>query len=317
VTAGNSERNYGLKKKTKIFPPVLGTAQMGLRYGIANKTGMPSIETAIDIIHEAWRQGIREFDTAQSYGVSERVLGTAISKFGIGDRAKVISKLGRLAAPMGTADLMRAVEDSLSLLSVPSLYGLLLHDENLLTYWDGNKDKIVRSLLDSGMLKHFGVSVYSPRMALHATRIESIDIIQIPFNILDRRFERSGVFEAALQSGKKIYLRSVFLQGLLQMQPDDVPETMTFAKPVIQKVSDFSREWGFQTGELALGFAKTAVPGAKVIFGAETPEQVSVNAALFKKEFPKTLIPLVREHFNRIDERILNPSQWPRPEERH
>jgi len=52
---------------------VLGTAQLGLPYGIANQTGQPDQVVATAIIREAWNQGIREFDTAQGYGDSEQV----------------------------------------------------------------------------------------------------------------------------------------------------------------------------------------------------------------------------------------------------
>jgi len=71
---------------------VLGTAQIGLPYGIANKTGQPDPAVAVAIINEAWGQGIREFDTAQGYGVSEEILGKALSEIGITNEAGIISK---------------------------------------------------------------------------------------------------------------------------------------------------------------------------------------------------------------------------------
>ena len=53
---------------------VLGTAQLGMDYCIANTTGQPVYDTAKTIVQEAWESGICEFDTAQAYGQSEQVL---------------------------------------------------------------------------------------------------------------------------------------------------------------------------------------------------------------------------------------------------
>ena len=58
---------------------VLGTAQLGMAYGISNLVGKPSFDTARDIVAEAYDCGIREFDTAQVYGNSEQVLGMLLA----------------------------------------------------------------------------------------------------------------------------------------------------------------------------------------------------------------------------------------------
>ena len=71
---------------------VLGTAQLGLNYGIANKTGKPDLATVRDIVLEAWEGDIRYFDTAQAYGESECVLGKVLSDLGIGNKAHIITK---------------------------------------------------------------------------------------------------------------------------------------------------------------------------------------------------------------------------------
>ena len=60
---------------------VLGTAQLGTNYGIANRMGKPDFDTAEAIIKTTWDAGIREFDTAQGYGDSEQVLGEVFQKY--------------------------------------------------------------------------------------------------------------------------------------------------------------------------------------------------------------------------------------------
>ena len=57
---------------------MLGTAQFGVDYGIANTTGKPTQEQVDEIISFAWKNGVNCLDTASSYGESEMVIGNAL-----------------------------------------------------------------------------------------------------------------------------------------------------------------------------------------------------------------------------------------------
>ena len=54
--------------KNKI---ILGTAQFGLDYGINNQNGKVSDKDVDQILNYAFESGIKELDTASSYGNSE------------------------------------------------------------------------------------------------------------------------------------------------------------------------------------------------------------------------------------------------------
>ena len=47
------------------IPLVLGTAQLGMDYGIGNKHGKPRLKEVIQIIKTTWRNGVKIIDTAQ------------------------------------------------------------------------------------------------------------------------------------------------------------------------------------------------------------------------------------------------------------
>src|SRR5467141_3083494 len=72
---------------------VLGAAQFGMPYGIANTAGQPDSSTIIEIVSAVWSRGVRFFDTAQAYGASEEALGQALMRLSIGGEACVVSKL--------------------------------------------------------------------------------------------------------------------------------------------------------------------------------------------------------------------------------
>ncbi len=57
---------------------VLGTAQLGMQYGIANHTGRPDEDGAYKIVRTKWSNGIFEFDTVQACGKSKKSIGQII-----------------------------------------------------------------------------------------------------------------------------------------------------------------------------------------------------------------------------------------------
>ena len=290
---------------------VLGTAQLGMPYGIANRTGQPNLRVATAIVRSAWDHGIREYDTAQAYGQSEEILGRALREAVVGDEVKVITKLDPLLDLNDSAKIMTSVRKSLSLLGIRSLYCLMLHREEHLELWSQGLKQILQGFVRKGLTENLGVSVYSPKMAVLALNTDGIDMIQIPSNILDRRFEKAGVFQLAGNNGKRIYVRSVFLQGLLFMDSERVPANMQFAVEVLKKLGDFSQETGLSKQELALGYVRQAYPQAKVVLGVETPAQISGNLKSWETTLPVGFVERVQEEFGYVEERILNPALWP------
>ncbi len=289
---------------------VLGTAQLGFPYGIANKTGQPDQALAIEIIRAAWENGIREFDTAQDYGESEKILGTAFDRLGIFNEARVISKINPVLDHINPQAMSLALNATLDKLGVPCLFGLMLHDENLLIQWSKGIRDVLRSFVAAGKVQNLGVSVYSPDKAIEALCIEDIDLIQVPFNILDRRFQKRGVFELAAKKKKQVYIRSVFLQGLILMEPDDLPKYMLFARPLLERIKSFAERLNITRHELALGYVRAKAPDAKLVIGVDTPSQIKTNINHWMKTPVAGLVAMVEESFDHVDEKILNPSLW-------
>ena len=289
---------------------VLGTAQHGMHYGIANKTGQPDFHTVESMVAEAWTYGVREFDTAQAYGESESVLGRVLSSLGITRQARVISKLHPSLDHQDANALGAALQQTMARLGQARLYGLMLHRENLLDLWDAGLGQTLHAFVASGLVEHIGVSVYTPQAALRALKRSGIDLVQLPANILDRRFEKVGVLREAQRCGKQVYVRSVFLQGLLLMDVDDLPESMRFARAVIERLAAFSRKTGFLRKQLALGYVRSVYPTQKVILGCETLRQVAENIQFWSDELPKEIIAKLCREFENTDEKLLNPSFW-------
>ena len=73
-------------------PLTLGTAQLGMHYGIANVDGQPDPQEAVRILETA-RAGVGFLDTAAADGDSESVLGQWLPRVDPGQGFRIVSKI--------------------------------------------------------------------------------------------------------------------------------------------------------------------------------------------------------------------------------
>ena len=63
-----------------LYKIVFGTAQFGMNYGIANRSGRVVQDEVSSILNFAWKKGIKCLDTAEAYGTSELAIGTHLEE---------------------------------------------------------------------------------------------------------------------------------------------------------------------------------------------------------------------------------------------
>jgi len=289
---------------------VLGTAQLGSDYGIANNEGMPDQEKANGIVKVAWEEGVRVFDTAQAYGKSELVLGKALQRNSFSEKARIITKLTPEKNPEDPSWVVPAVQNSCNALGVNQLWGLMLHRFEWLRYMDRSFGETLRNLKKHGLVKYIGVSVYTHTETIDALNHPDIDIIQAPCNIWSPELLTEGIFERAAKENTLIFVRSLFLQGLLLMSPDEVEQRLPKATEVLREWNQIQEDFDENGWELCMRFAATLpVP---VVMGAENQMQVNENAGFLHAEpFTKTEI----EHIHirlapYLSDQITNPAKW-------
>lgn len=199
----------------------LGTVQFGLPYGVANQQGQVSLETATAILDCALANRIDTLDTAIAYGNSEQNLG----KIGV-DSFRVVSKLPEFPADMNDVSdwVLRSVEDSLQRLKIPRLHGLLLHRPEHLLSPEGSKlYQALQLLKEKRLVDKIGISIYHHNELEALFSLFALDLIQAPFNVLDRSLEKSGWLSRLKEAGVEVHVRSIFLQGLLLMPSSTRP----------------------------------------------------------------------------------------------
>ena len=284
----------------------LGTAQFGLNYGIANNIGQPDIYDVKEIMDYVLENGINCFDTASAYGNSEEVLGKSINK------EKISYIISKLSSNDFIRDLEGSVDRSLRRLQCQTLYGLLLHDSKLLLDWDNSFDNTVAELLASNKVKYFGVSIYTENDFSKALENKAITIIQIPFNIFDQRAIKYDWFRRAKAKNKLLFIRSVYLQGLLLMDKNSLPANLQGAKRYLDILKHHCELLDTSAATLALSFVNSVAKESLILFGCDNLLQAQQNINIFNglSDLSDTMISNIYKDFKDVPENIFNPTKW-------
>ncbi len=281
---------------------MLGTVQFGLDYGVANRDGQVPYAEVVRILSGAWEKGIRFLDTAISYGNSEIVVGRALDELGLKDRFRIVTKIRPL--PIGATDeeaakLIRAsLEESLNRLGMNRLYGCMFHREEELRFLP-----LLKKCKDQGLIENYGISIDSNAVAGQEIKC---DILQLPTNILDCRFDR-------IHTSAKVFARSAFLQGLLLMDENDIPPALSELKGEIAAFESIRKKLGMNRMEFCLRYNLSRKQLDKVLIGVNTLAHLEMNVeAAAAGPLPDEIMAEIEALRHPLPEKLIRPMLWPR-----
>lgn len=287
----------------------LGTVQWGMSYGIANKCGQPVAAEINDLLQYASNVGITLLDTAYAYGEAELVIGKQRQ---LTEDFKIVTK----TKPIQSADISEqdcffieeGFHESLQRLQSTQTYGLLAHNaDDLLAKGGDHLWTALQNIKYQGYVKKIGVSVYHPEQLNDILDRYEIDLVQLPFNIYDQRFAKSGVLSRLKQSGVEVHARSAFLQGLLLLSAEKLPEQFNRIHKHHTLLYKKFHEVGVTAVEGCLSFCLEHSSIDKVLVGCESMEQLKgiVDAANKANDCLSGF-----DEYSIDEESIINPSMW-------
>jgi aryl-alcohol dehydrogenase-like predicted oxidoreductase len=293
---------------------VLGAAQLGGAYGIANTVGMPDDDATARLLRTAAELGVTHVDTARAYGDSEQRIG-ASRVAGL----RVITKVAPLGDAADTPGAARAAVDESVARSRAALgsdaFTLLLHRAADAARGGGAAWDALRGYADRGGADRIGISVQSPDELRAVLPLPDLGYVQLPCNLLDRRWLAPDLTDAlAARPGLVVTARSVYLQGLLAAGPavrwPHLPDAGRDA--LVATLDRLAAELGRdgRTG-LCVSYVLGLPWVTSVVIGAETEEQVRGNAALASRP-PLTADEraAVLAALPEVPANLLDPSRW-------
>tara|TARA_R110002110_G_scaffold415719_1_gene654207 strand:- start:43552 stop:45195 length:1644 start_codon:yes stop_codon:yes gene_type:complete len=300
---------------------ILGTAQFGMDYGIANKVGMPGQIEINSIIQHAIDAGVTHFDSARAYGSAEKNIAVGLEG-GLDSQVKVITKLSPLEYLSSQKLSKSFVEDAVTSSVYRSMANLKTNklDIFLLHRWahrhefDEHIWACLKKLQSEGAIGEIGASLSTVEEAYQAICDPEIKHIQIPFNILDGRWLETD-FQNQLKNRPdvRVHVRSVLLQGLLVDNKLIWPNinfelSQEYNQILDQFVVDFKRK---NRMDLCFAYARSFDWITGIVVGVETIEQLKLNLKLFNepKLAPKQL-EIISNVFQKVSTEVLDPARW-------
>tara|TARA_B100000700_G_C14941596_1_gene807056 strand:- start:105 stop:1004 length:900 start_codon:yes stop_codon:yes gene_type:complete len=203
---------------------IIGSAQFGLDYGITNYNGKVSSSIVRRIAELSESLGISGFDTAQTYGDSEIVLGNNLQSnhdFILISKLKPQSKnsFNSLTRELWERDFKKTLNN----LKVSKLDAFLVHSSDDLIRPDGRYLlEWLKSLISRNLVNKIGVSLYDVD-EINKLPLSEIQILQFPISLYDQRFYTSGAISRLKNLGLTLMGRSIYLQGLILQEYDKLP----------------------------------------------------------------------------------------------
>lgn len=301
----------------KISKLTLGTVQLGMDYGIANKRGKPDKNTSYEIIQTAIAGGVNSLDTSLHYGDSEVVIGNYLSSYPESLKSMILTTKFKIASgeKLSRKDIERQiyslVEQSLNRLNIKKIPIYMIHNpEDMIKYGD-IVPKTLKKIKEEGLIENIAVSVYTSGEVDEMLKNDIYEAIQIPMNIIDNRLVKNNSLKKLYEKDKIVFVRSVFLQGLFFMEPSSLSGNLIDARDALWKLERLADREGMSIQQLAVSYVRDMIGVCSLVIGAETIEQVRDNIKLM--EGP-SISQKTRNDiccmFDNTPLHVLNPSMW-------
>jgi spore coat polysaccharide biosynthesis protein SpsF (cytidylyltransferase family)/aryl-alcohol dehydrogenase-like predicted oxidoreductase len=301
----------------------LGTAQIGMDYGLTNSSGKPAHALAIKMIRHAGAHGVTALDTARDYGNAELVIGEALTG-AWRSSTQVVTKLScmdSLTAGSDDGDASAAVEESVGkscvALGTSGLQTVLLHRADHYHAWYGAVWKTLIRMRAEARVERVGVSVYEPQDAIRLLADPDVQHLQIPMNVLDWRW-KSADFQMALRNRPDVlvHARSALLQGLLTRSGESLLRLAGFdcydGRRAIRELQALASRFGRESVvDLCLAYVRSQPWVHGVVVGCDNLEQLNENLRLFcRPHLSAEECEELEWSLPRAPRGVLNPSLW-------
>lgn len=299
------------------------------RFGLGGAIGLGDMrremseQQALTLLQEAWKLGVRYYDTSPWYGLglSERRHAMLLSAQEH-DAYILSTKVGRLLKPepgyshddwkgvsnfnyeydYTAAGTRRSIEDSLQRMGVPSLDVVFIHDlspdnvdmgegwkEHFEVAVKGAMPELVK-MREEGLIKAWGMGVNTLPPALGAIERSDPDIIlsATQYSLLKHKDALNQLFPAADRQGVSIVVGAPLNSGYLA--GNDYFNYSQDAPPEIQQKRERYRQLAHEhqvdLRTAALQFANAPSVVSAIIPGASKPEHVRENVASMSVQVP-------------------------------
>lgn len=280
---------------------ILGTANFNFNYGINRDNQKFSNNAIKKILDFCLQNNILNIDTASKYRGVEKKLGNFnLKRFNISTKLDLLPKNSKNIESY----IFSKIKKSIKNLNIDKIENYFLHNPNDLIKLKYKK-KIYQTLVKAkkiGLINNIGISVYDIEELNEIIKRYNIDVVQLPYSLFDRRFEK--MIYKLKKKNINVQIRSIFLQGLLLYQLSELPKKFLRFKEFL-KFNAWLKKNKTSQIEASINFVKKHKFIDNFIFGFNNIEQLRQICKLFKKNsysFPKKIFS------NNVQ--LIDPRKW-------
>lgn len=259
---------------------VLGTANFGNLYGSQETKTIVDDRLATKILEFSEKNKlITHIDTAPDYGSSEKLIGNKqVTGLEINSKIHFDDITNNEIQKHFEVKIQRTLEN----LKINKLNTLIFHRVTDLSRGTA-RAKVINDLCLEYQGKYFdniGLSIYTPD-DLNNVDLDQINLIQLPYNVLDNRWDCSNTLKNLKSSGVKLQARSIMMRGMLTGKiPSHAPMELVSE---IEKFENFHKENGLSAIEACVHHVVSSRLFEQILIGVDNLEQVKVLVSAFER----------------------------------
>lgn len=277
---------------------IIGTAQFSNNYGLSKiKNNIPTKHKLLDKALEYKYHGI---DTALEYGNAQKIIGSWVIK------NKNIPKIYTKISGLGNInELNKMFSKCLEDLKVNKVEALLIHNQS---NWRNKSTKLfAEKLINTNQINHIGVSVYDEEAIPDDSLVS---ILQIPINIFNHNILYSKKIERFINKGGEVHVRSIFLQGLLLMNIDNIPNFLISLKEPLSNFQNLCKNNNIDPLSLCTNFILKRLPNCKLVLGSDSLSQLDGIINKINIEIDDNIIKDALKLGNNYPNKLWDPRSW-------
>jgi uncharacterized protein len=167
----------------------------------------------------------------------------------------------------------------------------------------------LKQIKEEGLVEKIGISLYYPwELDYILDKHIDFDIVQFPYSIFDQRF--SPYLQKLKDMYKEVYIRSVFLQGLVFKPVSELSDRFFTIKSKLEVLNKYSNELNISISSICLNFALLNPLVDKVIIGVDCLENLMENLQSLNDKEKVKMIYSNLISFKEDDENIILPINW-------
>lgn len=243
----------------------VGTANLGANYGPHLNSGKFPEGEIVRLLGTIAEDPRIYLDTADSYSNSQELIGKfAPNKLNSKIKTKITIRKGD-----ELKSIVKMVQQSLTTVKQDQFYSVLVHnseeleDRNLMEIFSG-----LNHCVQMGLTVHIGMSCYESKTIVKMKNLfSSLDHFQIQENIISQENFDNMELNVVANSKSKIFVRSIFLQGLLLLNTNELPEYISSETLKFKNFENFCNQIGISKFKCCIEYAKSIPWSSGIVAG--------------------------------------------------